>query len=324
MRGRYGSVGLLLLCMSSSAGAQGADVQKIAHLLARATFGVRAQDVARVQAMGVNRWLGEQLEPGRIGDAAVAAKLADFATLHMSVPELVQSFPAGQQKRDSTMQMRQNPRRILLELVGARIVRATASERQLEEVMTEFWFNHFNVFWGKGPLRYLVADYEDRAIRPFVFGKFADMLQATAQHPAMLIYLDNAQSNARRGVNENYARELMELHTLGVDGGYTQKDVQEVARAFTGWTVQRPAGFRFARQLHDMDEKVVLGIKLPAGRGIEDGRDVLRMLAHNPATAQHIARELVEHFVSDQPSPEFVAELAGVFLKTDGDLRAVT
>src|SRR5207253_2848952 len=200
------------------------------------------------------------------------------------------------------------------------------SDQQLEEVMTDFWFNHFNVFWGKGPVKGLVSDYERTAIRPFVFGRFHDMLRATATHPAMLIYLDNARSNSRRGVNENYARELMELHTLGVDGGYTQEDVKNVARAFTGWTVQRGDGyaFRFARQLHDDDEKVVLGRKLKAGQGIKDGETVLDMLARDPHTAHFIATKLVQRFVSDDVPEDLVNDIAKVFLKTDGDLRAVT
>ena len=220
------------------------------------------------------------------------------------------------------------PQQLLGELVGAKLTRAAYSERQLEEVMTDFWFNHFNVFFGDGPVRYLVADYERNAIRPHVFGKFHDLLRATARHPAMLLYLDNAMSNARRGINENYARELLELHTLGVAGGYTEEDVREIARAFTGWTLNRrsrpAAEFQFVRALHDDDTKLVLGRQLPAGRGLEDGEDVLRMLSRHPATAHFIATKLVLRFVSDEPPADFVNELAAVFSKSDGDLRAVT
>jgi uncharacterized protein (DUF1800 family) len=247
--------------------------------------------------------------------------------------------------------------------------------------MTDFWYNHFNVFFRKGRDRYFVGDYERTAIRPHVFGRFEDMLLATAQHPAMLFYLDNWQSvhidpNAipagapqrtrNRGLNENYARELLELHTLGVDGGYTQQDVIAVARAFTGWTFERPGQrqqlmqmqrpptggrgairrralgvgrrgppegtvygngdipFVFRPHLHDRGEKLVLGKKLPANRGIEDGMDVIRMLSRHPSTARHIATKLVERFVSDSPAPELVHHIADVFLKTGGDLRAVT
>lgn len=322
-----------------TAAAQTTDQARIAHLLSRATFGVRPEDVAAAQTLGADKWLDQQLHPDRINDVALAAKLARFETLQMTPSQLAEMFPIGQQKKpqaDSMMQQqpRSNPRRMLVELVGAKLLRATESNRQLEEMMTDFWFNHFNVFWGKGPDRYLVADYEQNAIRPYVFGSFYDMLRATAQHPAMLIYLDNAQSNALKGINENYARELMELHTLGVDGGYTQQDVQEVARAFTGWTVSRPGGrgkeqtgeiaFRFAPRLHDDGEKVILGHHLPAGRGIEDGEDVLRLLSRQPATAHHIARQLIQHFVTDDPPADYVNEIASVFLKTNGDLRAVT
>ena len=178
------------------------------------------------------------------------------------------------------------------------------------------------------------------SIRPHVLGKFRDLLEATAKSPAMLFYLDNWQSvgpnapqalrggpNAqRRGLNENYGRELLELHTLGVDGGYTQKDVTEVARCFTGWTIDRPqfgGAYRFAPRLHDNGEKVVLGVKIPAGGGEKDGEKVLDIVAHHPATAHFIAKKLAQRFVADDPPAELVERMAQTFLKTDGDLRAV-
>ena len=305
----------------SSAVAAGAQAPREAHLLSRATYGARPGDLARVRALGIEKWIAEQLAPERLPDTALARRLAPYEALRMDARELAQTYaPQGKGEK--------RPQQLLGELVGAKLTRAVWSERQLEEVMTDFWFNHFNVFFGDGPVRYFVADYERNAIRAHVFGSFYDMLRATAQHPAMLIYLDNAMSNARRGVNENYARELLELHTLGVDGGYTEQDVREIARAFTGWTVdrrQRPAaGFRFVRQLHDDGEKVVLGHRLRAGRGSEDGDDVLRMLAGHPATAHFIATKLVQRFVNDDPPAEFVDELARVFTQTHGDLRAVT
>ncbi|MBD0321197.1 MAG: DUF1800 domain-containing protein, partial [Gemmatimonadetes bacterium] len=228
------------------------------------------------------------------------------------------------------------PQRILADLAGARLQRAVYTERQLEDVMADFWFNHFNVFFGKGADRYLVGDYERSAIRPHVFGRFRDLLGATARHPAMLVYLDNARSRAAdstrqagraSGINENYARELMELHTLGVDGGYTQRDVGEVARAFTGWTVGRGGGgprFVFRRALHDARAKTVLGRTLSAGRGEEDGGEVLDLLARHPSTTRHVARKLAGRFVADEPPARLVDELAAVFTRTDGDLRAVT
>ncbi len=273
-------------------------------------------------------------------------------------------------------------------LAGARLQRAVFSERQLEEVMTDFWFNHFNVFFGKGQDRYLVSAYEREAIRPHVFGRFRDLLEATAKHPAMLVYLDNAQSvvpdslnpaaarreaglrrlremspeqraevlrrrgvdpraaermvaadsaaarcRRARGINENYARELMELHTLGVNGGYTQHDVVEVARALTGWSVDRGArrgggafepAFVFRAAAHDAGEKTVLGRRLAAGRGIEDGEEVLDILARHPATAHRVAFLLAQRFVADQPPAQLVDRLAAVFTRTGGDLREVT
>src|SRR5207248_558631 len=173
------------------------------------------------------------------------------------------------------------PREILLELQAHKIVRAVQSEHQLQEVMTDFWFNHFNVFWGKNADRWLTPGYEMNAIRPHALGKFKNLLMATAKSPAMLVYLDNRLSSSIRGINENYARELMELHTLGVDGGYTQKDVQEVARALTGWTIQgqqRGGEFVFRPRMHDDREKIVLGHKITAG-GIRDGEMVVDILA---------------------------------------------
>ncbi|HEY0726033.1 MAG TPA: DUF1800 domain-containing protein, partial [Pyrinomonadaceae bacterium] len=263
----------------------------------------------------------------------------------------------------------QQPQRIMAELQASRILRAVYSERQLQEVMVDFWTNHFNVFAGKGADRWLLPSYDRDTIRPNAMAKFSTLLQATAQSPAMLFYLDNFQSvspNAnqnrrgggplqrlraqqlpqpppqqqRRGINENYARELMELHTLGVDGGYTQKDVQEVARCFTGWTIFQPRGgaaavnammgegarrnagtFFFNGRVHDDGEKIVLGHKIPAGGGIKDGLMVLDILAHHPSTAKFIATKLVRHFVSDTPPQALVDRVAATFTKTDGDIR---
>ncbi|MCC6538529.1 MAG: DUF1800 domain-containing protein [Bryobacterales bacterium] len=230
-----------------------------------------------------------------------------------------------------------------LDLVEAKLYRALYSHRQLEEVLVDFWFNHFNVYMNKGPERLFLTDYEREAIRPHVLGNFHAMLLATARHPAMLYYLDNWQSvdpaaveklgkrrgsgaKRPRGLNENYARELMELHTMGVDGGYTQQDVVNVARAFTGWTLRDPRGgaaFHFAPMLHDQREKTVLGQKLAAGRGEADGLDVLRLLARHPATAKFISLKLAQRFVADAPPPALVERMAATFRKTDGNLREV-
>ncbi len=224
------------------------------------------------------------------------------------------------------------------ELIEQKVLRAIYSRRQLEEVLVDFWMNHFNVFNGKGQDRVLLTSFERDAIRPYVFGRFRDMLLATARHPAMLFYLDNWQSQAPRedlpvpagirrpGLNENYGRELLELHTLGVNGGYTQDDVIAVARAFTGWTiydVQKFAEFQFNPGVHDRREKVVLGHTIPAMQGEQDGVAVIDILARHPSTAQFISRKLAQRFVADEPSRALVDRMAATYMSTDGDLRAV-
>jgi uncharacterized protein (DUF1800 family) len=230
------------------------------------------------------------------------------------------------------------PQQVLAsDLMEAKLYRAVYSNRQLEDVLTDFWFNHFNVFLDKGADRFLVTSYERDAIRPHVLARFRDLLGATAHHPAMLFYLDNWQSvspNAgrkrmgkrARGINENYARELLELHTLGVDGGYTQQDVAEVARAFTGWTIREPfrgASFEFNARAHDNGAKTILGLTLPAGGGQQDGEKVLDLLSRHPSTAQFISRKLAQRFVADNPPLSLVDAMAATFRKTDGDLRKV-
>jgi len=241
---------------------------------------------------------------------------------------------------------------IPVHLWEAKLSRAIYSNRQLEEVLTDFWFNHFNVNWESTPTP--IATYERDAIRPHVLGKFKDLLLATAESPAMLAYLNNAQSvdpkafvrmgrapgpGARRGLNENYARELMELHTLGVDGGYTQQDIIEVARCLTGWRYRVPRrgeGFNYAQaeyarafqfhfdaEMHDPDEKTVLGVKIPAGGGVEDGLKVLDTLAHHPSTARFISRRLAQRFLADDPPASVVQKMAQTFTQSEGDLREV-
>jgi uncharacterized protein (DUF1800 family) len=232
---------------------------------------------------------------------------------------------------------------IAYDLSEGKLYRAILSNRQLEEELSDFWYNHFNVFLDKGADRFQVPTYERDAIRPHVLGRFRDLLEATASSPAMLFYLDNWQSVApeteraanenrpagkrpARGLNENYARELMELHTLGVDGGYTQKDIIEVARCFTGWTIKQPrAGgtFTFNEKVHDKGEKVVLGVTIPAGGGKEDAEKVLDILAAHPSTARFISKKLAQRFVADDPPPELVARMAKKFQDTKGDIREV-
>lgn len=254
----------------------------------------------------------------------------------------------------SRPQQPQGPREILMQLAQEEMLRAVYSQRQLQEVMVRFWMNHFNIYWSKGADRFYLTSFEQNVLRPRALGNFEDLLVATAESPAMLFYLDNWMSVAppqnrmavyqplrgfgpfgeprpaqrgkgnRRGLNENYGREVMELHTIGLH--YTQKDVTEVARCFTGWTIQRPGqggGFFFNPRLHDYGKKVVLGHVIPAGRGIEDGFEVLHILATSPYTAQHIAYELCQRFVADRPPQPLVDRAAKVFLDTHGDIRSV-
>lgn len=229
-----------------------------------------------------------------------------------------------------------NPLQVVAsDLSEAKILRGIYSNRQLEQVLDDFWFNHFNVFANKGEDRYMLATYERDTIGAHLFGTFYDLLLATAKSPAMLFYLDNFASvgpqapNARRkrGLNENYGRELLELHTLGVDGGYSQQDVIEVARSFTGWTITAPAKggeFVYRDRLHDKGQKIVLGHVIPAGGGMSDGLTVLHILAYSPVTAHHISWKLAQRFVADDPPPSLVNRMTQNFLHTGGDLREVT
>jgi uncharacterized protein (DUF1800 family) len=431
--------------------------QRILHVLNRLGFGARPGDVEKVKALGLERYIDQQLHPEKISDEVADAKVRNLEALQLSTPELYAKYPQPNQllrvmertgqappelaaviEARKNGQLAQNPavppaqpktddngamakpdgaakaeqapennaeyrkairdyyvknglrlpQQLTVELQASRILRAVYSERQLQEVLVDFWTNHFNVFMGKGADRWLLISYDRDTIRPNTMGKFSDLLKATAESPAMLFYLDNFQSvspnanmrgglgqgqrrqarpgglldtlmgggarrnqgqpganmpnpqpaqkqRAKRGINENYARELMELHTLGVDGGYTQKDVQEVARCFTGWTINQPRGggallgmddskagqFYFNPRLHDDGEKVVLGHKIPAGGGIKDGLMVLDILAHHPSTAKFIATKLARRFVMDNPSPALVDRVAAAFTKSDGDIR---
>jgi uncharacterized protein (DUF1800 family) len=335
------------------------DEATITHVLNRLTFGPRPGDVDKVRAMGLASWIDQQLHPERIDDAAAAVLLPPLETA-----------PASADPRD----LRRFARQQIQSLAGEKILRATYSERQLQEVLVDFWFNHFSVYAGKGRTAEYLADYEREAIRPHVFDRFRDLLEADAKSPAMLFYLDNwlsadpsaaeriaairqqrqqrrqfggfgpfSRRRARitpppqpnqaataakgkknvRGLNENYGRELLELHTLGVDGGYTQKDVIEVARAFTGWTIDRDGTFRFVAAFHDPGEKVVLGHTIKAGGGIDDGEKVLDIVASHPATAHHIAYQLAQRLVADEPPAALVDRAAARFRTTGGDLREV-
>jgi uncharacterized protein (DUF1800 family) len=425
------------------------------HVLNRLTFGPRPGELDQVMAIGVDKWIDQQLHPDKIDDSALESRLSPFRTLRMDTRETVESFPPEQmikavadgkqslpsdplkravyqaqldryqdkedrkqqtavagpdkvdddersrrqqeriegeqkveelldmppdqrmkavlkmsaeeqrvmtsslhgEKRDEFMEG-MNPRQretiealnspqqvVANELVEGKLLRAIYSDRQLQEVMTDFWFNHFNVFLGKGADRYLLTSYERDVIRPRALGKFEDLLIATAQSPAMLFYLDNWLSvgpnsdvangipkranketkGKRNGLNENYGRELMELHTLGVNGGYTQEDVTEVARVFTGWTLKQPkqgGGFTFEERTHEPGDKVVLGHRIKP-RGEKEGLEVLHILAHHPSTAKFVCTKLAMRFVSDDPPPALVDRMAQTFLKKDGNIREV-
>jgi uncharacterized protein (DUF1800 family) len=298
------------------------------HALDRLTFGPRPGDLQRIRTIGLKKWLDLQLHPEQIPeDPILEQHLAPMASLRMSIHETVVHNPPPRM----TVAVAQD-------LSEGKLVRAIYGNHQLVELLDDFWFNHFNVFFGKGPDRFMLPTYERDAIRPHVLGKFYDLLLATAESPAMLFYLDNWQSvgpdfaerhpnqKNRRGLNENYGRELLELHTLGVDGGYTQTDVIEVARCFTGWTIAAPrkgGGFEYNDKLHDKGRKVVLGHVIPAGGGMGDGLQVLEILAHHPSTAHFISLKLAQRFVADDPPPSLVNRMAQTFLKTGGDLRDV-
>lgn len=342
------------------------------HVLNRLAYGPRPGDVEALRREGVERWIARQLAPETIPDAAAETAAARYRSLNMDTRDLTaayrqlqmarrqqqamsptaDSMPAAARRAAAglTQEQRASARMVQLavpEVAAAKIARAVLSERQLHEIMVDFWENHFSVFAGKGQTRLFIASYDRDVIRPRALGNFRDLLGAVARSPAMLFYLDNWQSAADstretlaggrvgaarrgvaqqggrpRGLNENYARELMELHTLGVDGGYTQQDVVEVARALTGWSLDlREGTFVFRRAMHDAEAKTVLGTRLPAGRGVEDGERVLDLLARHPSTARHVSRKLVVRFVSDSAPPALVERCAATFTRTDGDIR---
>jgi len=345
--------------------------EAIAHALDRLGYGARPGDIERIRKMGLEKWITGQLHPETLNDKSAENRLADYSTLTMSATALVNEYPQAnvaakrlgitQEEYNKRVQDALHPQQgeraapdkrpqvILNELMMAKLTRAIYSERQLQEQLTDFWFNHFNIFANKDQDIFLVGAYERDAIRPNTLGKFRDMLGATAHSPAMLIYLDNwlsadpaaierakhatpEQKRAwkdlpgygnKRGLNENYGRELMELHTLGVDGGYSQQDVIQVAECFTGWTVRDPGSkpeFVFDPRIHDAEVKIVLGKKIKDG-GQRDGEKVLDLLVTQKATAHHLSYELAEHFVSDAPPPALVDRMAKTFQKTKGDLR---
>jgi uncharacterized protein (DUF1800 family) len=292
--------------------------------------------------MGVQRYIDEQLHPESIPmPAELSARLDALETVKRSAGTALGDYlelrkEVRNEEEGAKQRRRIEQGRAAREEAEARLLRAVESPRQLEEVMVDFWYNHFNVYAGKGVDRALVASYERDAIRPYALGSFRALLGATAKHPAMLFYLDNVVSSTPRpnakgraqGLNENYARELMELHTLGVDGGYSQRDVTELARMLTGWTfdqrrlVRLDETFRFDAARHDKGTKTWLGHEIaPAGQA--EGEYALDVLAMHPATARHLSFQLAQYFVSDAPPPALVERMAQAWLASQGDIRAV-
>jgi uncharacterized protein (DUF1800 family) len=319
--------------------------RQMLHILNRLAFGPTIRDIEHIKAVGIDRYIAEQLTPESIPEPTeLTERLAALDTLKLDPVQLFTEYgPLRPQdgvkpSRDEQKARRQRARIILEQAQEARIWRALYSPRQLQEVMADFWFNHFNVFAGKGLDHLWVGAYEEQAIRPYALGKFRDLLGAVAHHPAMLFYLDNVQNAApgsngpngrEAGLNENYARELMELHTLGIDGGYTQDDVVALARILTGWSLMRPnampekgLGFAFYPGRHDQGGKRFLGQDI-AANGEAEGDQALDMLAKSPATARHIASRLAQYFVADKPPQALVDRLAARFSETDGDIREV-
>ena len=366
------------------------------HALNRLAYGPRPGEVDRVAAAGVMQWIDRQLSPDKIDDAALTERERQFKILEYDAGELAGMYVDARRERQereasrdrdsvgarhaAPLPQRMDPsqdrgRRLAGELQELAVVRATLSERQLYEVMVDFWINHFNVFLAKGADRFLTPSYIEATIRPRALGRFADLLIATAQSPAMLFYLDNWESVAPgstppqamrlrarplfgrapqfgrpplfdpgrdpmradsqrqralermpKGVNENYARELLELHTLGVEGGYTQQDVIDVARIFTGWSMGRPqqgGDFEFHEWAHDYGEKVVMGVTFPAGHGRDEGMRLLKLLANHPATLHHVSRQLCQRFVNDDPPDGCVDDAVAAWKRTEGDIREV-
>ncbi|HEV2751625.1 MAG TPA: DUF1800 domain-containing protein [Gemmatimonadales bacterium] len=353
------------------------------HALNRLAYGPRPGELDRVAAEGVMHWTDRQLAPRKIDDDALAVREHEFPILNYDRGDLAGMYAEVQRERrerkqaansgaDTTVTPRERTaRRLAGQFQELAVVRAALSERQLYEVMVDFWTNHFNVYFGKGADRFLTPDYIEHTIRPNAMGHFSDLLIATAESPAMLFYLDNWESvapgsvppeamrvrarplfgrrpglfsfpprdpaerdsmrqlalqKAPQGINENYARELLELHTVGVDGGYTQQDVIEVARILTGWSIKRPqqgGDFEFHDWAHDGGEKQVLGVQFSEGHGRDEGIRLLKMLASLPATMHHVSSKLCQRFVNDDPPDGCVDDAVAAWKRSNGDIGEV-
>ncbi|MEO1394666.1 MAG: DUF1800 domain-containing protein [Cyanobacteria bacterium J06634_5] len=317
-----------------------ANQDNVTHVLDRLTFGLGPGDLQQVERGGVDAFIRAQLAPENISlPGQLSRQLRSLPALTLSPVSLYERYAnKPDTPNDQKKTLGQARSQLIRDTQQSRLLRALVSPRQLQEVMVDFWFNHFNVFANKGNTALWVGAYEEKAIRPHALGKFRDILVATAKHPAMLYYLDNwrntdpgstAAKGPFKGLNENYARELLELHTLSVNGGYSQVDVESLTRILTGWGIisrhensENESGFVFASERHDWQRKTFLGETIDAG-GVIEGEMALEMLARHPATAKHISYKLAQHFVTDTPSEELVNTLSEQFLATDGDISAV-
>ena len=316
---------------------------QIVHLLNRLAFGPTPGAIDYVRRIGIDRYIDDQLHPATLPpNPDLAARLRALPDLQASLTDLARQYQPPSNKKDLSDEERkalnEGYNAVLKQAMLAKMLRAVESPAQLQEVMTDFWYNHFNVFADKASeVKIFAGAYERDAIRPYALGKFGDLLQGTARHPAMLIYLDNwlntdpdsvAARGRKTGINENYAREVMELHTLGVDGGYSQSDVSTLAHILTGWGLAQGPGwipratFMFDPRRHDAGDMLLLGHEVKGG-GEDEVTDVLNLLARQPATAHHIAYQLAQNFVADNPPKGLVTQLTAVYMKTDGDIAAM-
>lgn len=318
------------------------------HVLSRLSFGATSTELEQVAQTGIEAYIQSQLKPQSISESSrLENYLAQLGSINLNPIKLNQDATVLRTKLRNSQLSSEQQQEIQQEILklnidtiskttDAHLVRAIYSNRQLQEVMVDFWFNHFNVYAQKDAVKFWLYDYENQ-IRTHALGNFSDLLLATAKHPAMLMYLDNQMNTApdspagkkhNRGLNENYARELMELHTLGVEGGYSQEDVIALARIFTGWSTDRSGqkgeqqGFFFFASRHDRQDKVFLGQQIMAN-GIKEGEQALKILANHPATAHHISYKLAQYFVADQPPESLVNQLAKKFLDSQGNIQLV-
>lgn len=296
------------------------------HALNRLGFGPRPGDVERLLDRGIEDYINEQIDPQK--DTELESRLAPLGnTLRLTTTQVLVTYADSGNQNASIQAYIDN-------LYNAKLIRSVHTKNQLEEALADFWFNHFNVNINDNFVRYSIQSYERDAIRPNAMGKFETLLKATAEHPAMLYYLDNYLSQVGRtangvlvsGLNENYGREILELHTVGVDAGYTQSDVYEAARAFTGWGIDnlgRGGNFLYSAARHDTGSKSIFGLPLAAGGGKDDGDRLIKYLATHPKTARFISTKLARRFVSDTPPPSLIDRMAEAWLSSEGDIKTV-